>query len=116
MQWQAYLRINSHWYNVLLAVGLAMLLAVAFAWSTKPSPKSAAIEPVPSFEQRFGEEPPPKRVRTIPIVRLTPEVTVEEIIEPLPTAPRRRLPDSDVCKRHGMKKVMIDRYRWRCRR
>ena len=134
--------LGRHWRNVSIAVIPAALLAVAFALAARPAPKP--VEPVVRgdlFAKRFGEPLPAQvRVRTIPIVRdpvpaaPSPDsppampaavpVDVAEIAHPLPVA---RPPASirhryvqrrsgDVCSRHNMRKVMVGKYRWRCRR
>jgi hypothetical protein len=36
--------------------------------------------------------------------------------EPTIAPPPKRRAEPDVCQRHGQRKVMIDRYRWRCRK
>jgi len=62
----------------------------------------------------------PRTVKTERVLPTTPAamppaVRVEEEGEVKPA--RRRLADrGDVCTRHGMRKVMMGKYRWRCRR
>jgi hypothetical protein len=129
------------WRNVAIGVIPVVLLAVAFAWA-KPSAKPAAVAtPVQrgdKFEQRFPNDigPVVRAVRTISIVpppsepqplpaapalvaavddaptpRARPEIEVDR---PLKRS-RARYRAGDVCQQHGKKKVMVGRYRWRCR-
>ncbi|RPI46979.1 MAG: hypothetical protein EHM67_00425 [Hyphomicrobiaceae bacterium] len=116
-----------------LAAIPVVTFSVAFAL-TKPKPPSPQpsyldrVAPSDNFEQRFGSETPAvTRVRTISILR--PVVQTAEVAHPPPVArpeiepepPRRRSiryqhRSGDICGRHKMRKVMVGRYKWRCRR
>jgi len=121
-----------------LAAIPVVTFSVAYALTSpkvKPSPSPQPsyldrVAPSDSFERRFGSETPAvTRVRTISILR--PVVQTAEIahpppvarpeIEPEPPPPRRRSVryqrrSGDICSRHNMRKVMVGRYKWRCRR
>lgn len=113
------------------AVAVAALVATAIsAPKAKPPPKPTYIQqvhPQDSFDNRFGRALPSEiRVRTIPIVRelekIAPPVDPPENILPVPEPePRRhrariiRTASLDLCARHKLRKVMVGRYKWRCR-
>jgi len=109
-------------------------LAVVNFIGTSPIAKPIQKITPPTLQERFLDasqgamdfNPLPKVVRVIPIVAPPKKVEVEPepqtpVAEshPLPT-PRlvyaSRPEKRDVCRVHGMRKVMVGKYKWRCRR
>jgi hypothetical protein len=124
--------------NAIAAVSAVALLSVAFVW-IKPKAKPPAAAPIEQatpanrVAERFVEfKPTVNVVRTVPIVRpppaLAPAPEPEPVVlrDPPPERIVRRARQrvariaarrpADVCQRHGMRKVMVGRYKWRCRR
>jgi hypothetical protein len=126
--------------NTFLKVGMAAsgALAIAFVVTFATGRSSIPAAPVPPSIGKSDRLKDPERitVRTVPIVP-TPAPTPEPAPVPVqkPKAepvvkeatveeerPRRRGTRSerrsrrDVCSRHNMRKVMVGRYRWRCRK
>lgn len=132
---------HGRWMLTLAAIPV-VTFSMAYALTSprvKPSPPPQPsyldrVAPSDSFVQRFGSETPAvTRVRTISILR--PIVQTAEVVHPQPVArptetdvsvereppPRRRsiryhYRGGDICSRHAMRKVMVGRYKWRCRR
>jgi len=57
----------------------------------------------------------PKVVQTEPIKPEPDPLMAVLSTEPAPQ-PIRRKAESDICTKHGMHKVMVDKHRWRCRK
>jgi hypothetical protein len=112
-----------------------VLCVAAYALSAPkakpPAPAVKTTQASSAFDRRFVTPEPPLQtpVRTIQITRtatpapeavpLPPErpvVVVSErpVAEYKPRPARSR--GDDLCARHGMRKVMVNRYSWRCRR
>jgi len=66
----------------------------------------ASFDPRPVKTERVVPEPPAK----------VAALRVEEEEGEVRPARRTRSRGGDVCSRHGMRKVMVGQYRWRCRR
>ena len=99
-----------------------------------PAPAAKTEQASSASDRRFVTPDPPLQipVRTIQIRRPTPPATPppEEVVplppeRPIPaektkpiaaekTKPRSR--GDDICARHNMRKVMTNKYSWRCRR
>jgi len=134
MLWHSREWIGSRRWVFILAAVPAVLFALTTTKAKPKPPPPTYIEQVTqqgdSFVERFGEEGPAViKVRTIPIVRTsTLSVPVPEnppstipVAEPTPPVRQREAAvrvsrGGDICQRHNMKKVMVGRYRWRCRR
>jgi hypothetical protein len=132
MLWHSRIWLGSRRWVFILAAAPAVLFALTTT-KAKPTHKPAPVVASDyrelvhndSFTERFGDDRPPQvRVRTIPIVRqlaaVEPAVDVADL-RPEPQArPQRDAPAArrvgDICSRHNMRKVMVSRYRWRCRR
>jgi hypothetical protein len=126
--------LGNPWWHLSLAVVPVALLLVAFALAAAPSSKlpDAPVAPVPrsdNFEMRFGEPAPPSPtpVRTIPVIVSTPrpalpdpppvsEVPVEETIPDQLVHKDRSVESRDICKKYNLRKVMVNKYSWRCRK
>jgi hypothetical protein len=70
----------------------------------------------PEFQQASFDAKPVKTERMMPETpaKMPPLVRVEAVDE---VRPRRRFAErGDVCSRHGMRKAMVGKYRWRCRK
>lgn len=125
---------SRNWTNVTLGSVSLILISAAVALTPGKVKLSPSAIDRDTFTQRYVEEGMPvamARVRTIPIARTPVEIAPDDtnVTElPLPVAdtkavlePRRyRIRQSkrggDVCQRHGMKKVMVGKFKWRCRR
>ncbi|RPJ64598.1 MAG: hypothetical protein EHM23_00230 [Acidobacteria bacterium] len=122
-------------------VEIALLVPVlVFAWLPQPVPAKKAI-PVVAMGESFDEvwkDTVPK-IRVIPITvaktvkteRIVPVPQPHDAPVDVPPVPAMAPPVDrpaassrrhvvvlrrDVCARHGMKKTMVGRHKWRCRR
>jgi hypothetical protein len=111
------------------------------AWAVQRIPVPAEPIRVEAPEERFDrawsdvmvpvalKKADMERIRTIPLAkpviteRITPAPVatppMEEALDaPAPTHRRRQVKTDrrDVCARHGQRKVMVGRYRWKCRK
>jgi hypothetical protein len=110
--------------------GAAFVVWGAFFLRQAP-PKSAPL----SIQERMGDVNWDERAmivkgpRLIPTVKVTPDPPAavpvveikEEQVEPVVKSYQRRERStrrdrSNVCRVHGMRKVYVSKYRWRCRR
>ena len=58
----------------------------------------------------------PRLVQTESVKPIEPDPLIAVLsTEPAPQ-PIRRKAESDICTKHGMHKVMVDKHRWRCRK
>jgi hypothetical protein len=76
----------------------------------------ASTEPVPVVTERVRPDPSPA---VPPLVALPRDAEGENGPEPKykhRTRERHTSRGGDVCSRHGQRKVMVGRYKWRCRR
>jgi len=114
-----------------VAVFIAALISWGITFVRKEPPRKAYA----TLQERWGSTPsnvidsPPKItiVRTIPITRepvavkevaLPPqeiEPPIQDVVRPHRRT-RYRQARSGVCSVHGMRKVYVGRYKWRCRR
>jgi hypothetical protein len=126
---------------LILALIPALLFAVIGTGRSKPEPKPVPapyieqVHPADNFGDRFGATPIiEKRVRTIPIVKAL--AAIDPPVDPMPPEPVARAQEEesapriasrprarvirgvslDLCARHGRRKVMVSRHRWRCLR
>jgi hypothetical protein len=131
--------LGSPWRNLSFAVIPVALVAVGFGLaarsSTQPLPPAAPVASVQRSDKLYVEPVPPPpvvQVRTIPIV---PDIVPPPQSLPPPSPPAKEAaaaaeedgPDrvrassnrvrsrGDICQRHGLRKVKVGRYRWRCR-
>lgn len=98
-------------------------------------PRAKPIDPNITFQSRWSDSATgapmeaPRPIRIIKTVRIPkpPAEPVEEVKEveqpigqPVVEQPvrniRHRQTRSDVCRAHGMRKVMVGKYKWRCKR
>ena len=111
--------------TVYLALISVALISLAFALTPRTRPvQQRLISHDASFAQRYGEHAAP--VRMVQIVKVKPEVEIADddvnVISEAPALPpTRRIrvkppAGGDVFKRHGLRKVMTGRYRWKCRK
>ncbi len=110
----------------MLILAAIPVLTLSGGWALRPAPLVKVVEPEGIRAQRMDSDT--FRHRYGPVADMPP--TVETKLEPLllvdaeerhpvPT-PRLRTvrvaQTYSVCTRHGMRKVMVGRYKWRCRR
>lgn len=118
--------------TVAMASLFVVLCVTAYALSAPkaklPAPAPKTTQDSSAFDRRFVTPPPPLQipVRVVQITR-PPAPPPEEVV-PLPpvrpveqpvTESKSRVARSrgdDLCARHGLRKVMVNRYSWRCRR
>ena len=142
----AHFVLERHRYSLLMAAIPVVLFSLVFLLTglsakTKPRVEQATyldrVHKGDSFQDRYGTPlRQDVRVRTIPIVRELEKI--EPVLEPQPPPqqeqvvrvwrseerPRRaetrhritRSASLDLCQRHNMRKVMVSKHRWRCRR
>jgi len=120
---------------------LAVGIVVAFAAGRSdpplpPAPREAVKSDRVDIEDRLREAGRTKLIETIRVIPISPPVAPAPVPSPVveqppasPVAtvapddeepPRRRARErpgrrGDLCQRHGLRKVMVGRYRWRCR-
>lgn len=131
------------WVNAVVEVSL-LVPVLAFMWSPQlgPAKKTAVSAPVVAMGESFdnvwnGMQLPEHPIRVIPLIesksvrteRIVPVPIVDaapvdvpsvavSLDEDKPAVRRRRhvVVRRDICGRHNMRKQMIGRYKWRCRR
>jgi hypothetical protein len=88
-------------------------------------PRVVRTESIITFDGRWAAPPPPaiEREEVHPVREdVVSEVTGAAVVSPPALRPSRhprlrsRPARLDVCQRHNMRKVMVGKYRWRCRR
>jgi hypothetical protein len=123
-------------YPFAIALGTLPLLVAGAVALSRPAPRpsapsaQSALRIIPLDTRTFGERWPANalpqdiRVQTtriaaeIPLPPARPAVD-ENAASPSPPPARivrRAALRHDVCARHGQRKVMVGRYKWRCRR
>ena len=98
-------RFDAAWSDTMQVVGATVLRKADRERQAVTDPKSVPTE-------RITEPPSPAAV--------PPVVFVEDEDKPRrkskPHKVERRASRGDVCSRHGQRKVMVGKYRWRCRK
>jgi hypothetical protein len=114
--------------SALIGGTVMVVIAATFALGRGPQPVHALRDK--PFQGTFGEDlatlaAASERIEALNKPRLVQVETVKPETDPLMSAlaepvavpPTRRNAESDnICARHGMAKVWVSKYRWRCRR
>ena len=115
-------------FNAALAGITAAGIIAAITYGRAPAPVVAAEPDRPSFDMVWHDAAVPTTIKAESLrprfVQLEPVKTepaaVVDIPEPARVTrrwqPKRKHAERNVCTRHNMKKVMVGKYRWRCRR
>ena len=103
-----------------------IVLGLALSRPNPPRPQPIVESKyVASLQERWGDvdkdSPPP--IRIVKTIRITKEpvetVEVKEIEPPVQVVEKpqpRQVVRRDICSVHRMRKVMVGKYKWRCRR
>ena len=116
-------------FNAALAGITAAGIAAAVAFGRSPPPIIAAEPERPSFELTWLDAAVPTAIKAESLrplfvaaepARAEPPAVKQLDPPEQPTVRRHRARKhaerSNICTRHNMKKVMVGKYRWRCRR
>ena len=115
-------------FNAAMAGITAAGIIAAIAYGRAPPPVVAAEPDRPSFDLIWHDAAVPTTIKAESLrprfVQLEPVKTEPAAVVDIPEPAirtrhrvhKRKHTERNICTRHNMKKVMVGKYRWRCRR